>query len=121
MKDLNKIREKKAFIIDMDGVIYHGNKLLKGAVELVEYMEKKGKAYLFLTNSSERSPIELSQKLDRLGIMVEPMHFYTSALATASFLASQRPGGSAYVIGEPGLIQALYDAGFTLFIVRPAS
>jgi len=119
MKDLNKIREKKAFIIDMDGVIYHGNRLLEGAVELVEYLEKEGKSYLFLTNSSERSPLELSQKLDRLGIMVDPAHFYTSALATASFLASQRPGGSAYVIGEPGLIQALYDSGFTMNNVNP--
>ena len=119
MKDLDKIRDKKAFIIDMDGVIYHGNRLLEGAVELVEYLEKNSKAYLFLTNSSERSPVELSQKLGRLGIMVDPKHFYTSALATASFLASQRPGGSAYVIGEPGLIQALYDAGFTMNNVNP--
>ena len=119
MKDLAAIRNKKAFIIDMDGVIYHGNKLLKGTVEFVEYMEREGKRYLFLTNSSERSPIELSQKLERLGIMVEPEHFYTSALATASFLASQRPGGSVYVIGEPGLIQALYDVGFTMNNVNP--
>jgi len=119
MKDLNVIRNKKAFIIDMDGVIYHGNKLLKGTAEFVDYLEKEGKSFLFLTNSSERSPLELSQKLDRLGIMVEPEHFYTSALATASFLASQKPGGSAYVIGEPGLIQALYDSGFTMNNMNP--
>ena len=119
MKDLNSIRNKKAFIIDMDGVIYHGNRLLKGAVEFVEYLEKEGKRFLFLTNSSDRSPLELSQKLDRLGIAVEPGHFYTSALATASFLSSQRRGGSVYVIGEPGLIQALYDAGFTMNNVNP--
>ena len=118
-KDLVSIRNKKAFIIDMDGVIYHGNRLLKGSVEFVEYLEREGKRFLFLTNSSERSPIELSQKLERLGIMVEPEHFYTSALATASFLASQRPGGSVFVIGEPGLIQALYDAGFTMNNVNP--
>ena len=119
MKDLNLIRSKKAFIIDMDGVIYHGNQLLRGSMEFVEYLEREGKSYLFLTNSSERSPLELSQKLDRLGIRVNPEHFYTSALATASFLASQRPGGSVYVIGEPGLIQALYDAGFTMNNVNP--
>ncbi|MDR0720033.1 MAG: HAD-IIA family hydrolase [Treponema sp.] len=119
MKDLTFIRQKKAFIIDMDGVIYHGNQVLKGAVDFVDWLEKNGKAYLFLTNSSERSPLELSQKLDRLGIMVEPEHFYTSALATAAFLASQRPGGSVFVIGEPGLIQALYDAGFTMNNVNP--
>jgi NagD protein len=119
MKDLDQIRSKKAFIIDMDGVIYHGNQLLKGAREFVAWMEEKGKSFLFLTNSSERSPLELSQKLSRLGIDVEPNHFYTSALATASFLATQRPGGSVYVIGEPGLIQALYDQGFTMNNVNP--
>jgi NagD protein len=119
MKDLELIRSKKAFIIDMDGVIYHGNELLKGAREFVEWMEENNKAFLFLTNSSERSPLELSQKLSRLGIDVEPNHFYTSALATASFLATQNPGGSVYVIGEPGLIQALYDHGFTMNNVNP--
>jgi NagD protein len=119
MKDLEQIRAKKAFIIDMDGVIYHGNRLLKGAAEFVDWLNDNGKAFLFLTNSSERSPLELAQKLSRLGIDVDPEHFYTSALATASFLASQRRGGSAYVIGEPGLIQALYDQGFTMNNVNP--
>jgi len=119
MKDLAVIRGKKAFIIDMDGVIYHGNQLLKGALEFVEWLNRNDKAFLFLTNSSERSPLELAQKLARLGVMVDPEHFYTSALATASFLASQHPGGSVYVIGEPGLIQALYEAGFTMNNVNP--
>ncbi|MCL1837351.1 MAG: HAD-IIA family hydrolase [Treponema sp.] len=119
MKDLKRIRAKEAFIIDMDGVVYHGNQLLKGAGEFVDWLDKNNKSYLFLTNSSERSPVELAQKLSRLGIDVAPEHFYTSALATASFLASQHPGGSAYVIGEPGLIQALYDAGFTMNNVNP--
>ena len=118
-KDLPAIREKKAFIIDMDGVIYHGNSLLKGARELVEWLSRNGKSFLFLTNSSERSPLELSQKLQRLGIEAGEEHFFTSALATASFLASQKPGGSAYVIGEPGLINALYDAGITMNNVSP--
>ena len=114
MKNLELIRAKKAFIIDMDGVIYHGNQLLKGAKEFVQWLEENNRSYLFLTNSSERSPLELAQKLSRLGIEVDPNHFYTSALATASFLATQNPGGSVYVIGEPGLIQALYDQGFTM-------
>jgi NagD protein len=119
MKDLERIRSKKAFIIDMDGVIYHGNRLLKGAAEFVEWLSGNNKSFLFLTNSSERSPLELAQKLSRLGIRVGAEHFYTSALATASFLASQHPGGSVYVIGEPGLIQALYDAGFTMNNINP--
>jgi NagD protein len=118
-KDLAAIRGKSAFIIDMDGVIYHGNQLLKGALEFVDWLETNNKSYLFLTNSSERSPVELSQKLGRLGIEVDPEHFYTSALATAGFLASQSPGGSVYVIGEPGLTQALYDQGFTMNNVNP--
>ncbi|MDR0586700.1 MAG: HAD-IIA family hydrolase [Treponema sp.] len=118
-KDLACIRLKSAFIIDMDGVIYHGNQILKGALEFVQWMEANNKAFLFLTNSSERSPLELSQKLARLGIEVDPEHFYTSALATAGFLATQCPGGSVYAIGEPGLIQALYDQGFTMNNVNP--
>ena len=109
----------KAFIIDMDGVIYHGNRLLRGAAELVAWLRKNDKRFLFLTNSSERSPTELSQKLERLGIEVEAKNFYTSALATASFLASQRPHGSAYVIGEPGLTNAIYDAGYSMNNVNP--
>ncbi len=117
--DLSLIRSKRAFIIDMDGVVYHGNRLLRGAAEFVDWLSAEKKDFLFLTNSSERSPAELSQKLGRLGISVGPEHFYTSALATATFLAAQKPGGSAYVIGEPGLINALYDAGFTMNNVNP--
>ncbi len=118
-KDLKQIRSKDAFIIDMDGVIYHGNRLLRGAGEFVTWLKERQKKFLFLTNSSERSPQELSQKLARLGVEVEPEHFYTSALATATFLASQRPRGSAFVIGEPGLINALYAAGYTMNNVNP--
>ena len=117
--DLTLLRSKRAFIIDMDGVVYHGNRLLPGAAEFVDWLQAERKDFLFLTNSSERSPVELSQKLERLGISVGPDHFYTSALATASFLAVQKPGGSAYVIGEPGLINALYGAGFTMNNVNP--
>ena len=118
-KILHKITEKKAFICDMDGVIYHGNRLLPTVKEFVEWLETHGKNYLFLTNSSERSPRELSQKLARLGLKVSEEHFYTSALATASFLKSQCPNGSVYVIGEPGLTNALYEAGFSMNDVNP--
>jgi NagD protein len=117
--DLASIRRKEAFIIDMDGVLYHGNRLLPGAADFVAWLAREGKRFLFLTNSSERSPAELSQKLARLGIEVGAEHFYTSGLATAAFLASQRSGGSAYAIGEPGLINALYQAGYTMNDVNP--
>ena len=117
--ELAAIRAKNAFIIDMDGVIYHGNRLLPGAAEFVAWLKERNKKFLFLTNSSERSPAEISQKLARLGIEVDSSHFYTSALATAAFLASQKPNGSAYVIGEPGLIHAMYEAGYTMNNVNP--
>lgn len=117
--NIELIREKSGFICDMDGVIYHGNHLLKGVKEFVNWLQEENKRFLFLTNSSERSPKELEQKLKRLGLEVDESHFYTSALATASFLASQCPGGSAFVIGEAGLINALYDAGFSMNDINP--
>ncbi len=114
MTPVEVFRSKRAFVCDMDGVIYHGNRLLPGAQALVDWLYRERKEFLFLTNSSERTPRELREKLRRMGIDVEERHFYTSALATASFLASQKPRGSAYVIGQPGLIHALYDAGYSM-------
>jgi len=116
---IQKIKAKSGFIIDMDGVIYHGNRLLSGVPEFLQWLENSGKKFLFLTNSSERSPKELHEKLNRLGIDVGEEHFYTSALATAGFLASQKPNGSAYIIGDAGLIHALYSFGYTINNVNP--
>lgn len=116
---LETLRSKKGFICDMDGVIYHGNRLLPGVKEFVDWLYKEKKRFLFLTNSSERSPRELQQKLARMGLEVDESHFYTSALATAKFLKYQAPGCSAYVIGAPGLVNALYDAGITMDDVNP--
>ncbi len=116
---LKHIQEKKAFLCDMDGVLYHGNRLLPGAGEFITWLQAEEKKYLFFTNSSERSRYELHLKMKRLGLEIDPSHFYTSALATAGFLASQIPGGSAYVIGEAGLINALYDAGYSMNDINP--
>ena len=118
-QDLTALRNKNAFICDMDGVIYHGNRIIPNVNEFVDWLVKNDKEFLFLTNSPERSPRELAQKLARMGLMVDESHFYTSALATASFLASQCKGGSVYVIGEPGLTFALYEAGFSMNDVNP--
>jgi NagD protein len=111
---MEALRKKKAFICDMDGVIYHGSHLLPGATEFVQWLQAEGKKFVFLTNSSARSLRELSEKLARMGLAVGTDHFYTSARATAAFLASQKPGGSAYVIGDAGIINALYDEGFSI-------
>eukprot|EP00475_Leptophrys_vorax_P045869 TRINITY_DN967_c0_g1_i1.p1 TRINITY_DN967_c0_g1~~TRINITY_DN967_c0_g1_i1.p1 ORF type:complete len:406 (+),score=89.46 TRINITY_DN967_c0_g1_i1:1246-2463(+) len=119
---LDHVREKKGFIIDMDGVLYHQNKLVEGADKFVNWLQESNKKFLFLTNASDRSPRELSEKLKRLGIKVGEKHFYTSALATAAFLAKHVPPGnegSAYVIGDPGLTSALYDAGISMNDIDP--
>ena len=118
-RTMEELRAKKGFICDMDGVIYHGNQLLPGVSEFVDFLKNENKEFLFLTNSSERAPRELQQKLARLGLDVDERHFYTSALSTAAFLKQQCPGGSVYVIGEPGLVGALYDAGFTMNEINP--
>ena len=117
--DIGALRNKRGFICDMDGVIYHGNRLLDGVLQFVDWLNRERKHFIFLTNSSERAPRELAQKLARLGLTIDESHFYTSALATASFLNSQAPGSSTYVIGEPGLFGALYDAGFDMNEVNP--
>ena len=113
------LTNKKGFICDMDGVIYHGNIILPGVKEFVEWLKNNNKNFLFLTNSSERSPRELQQKLARMGLDVDESHFYTSALATAAFIKHQKSDASAYVIGEPGLLNALYDVGITMNDVDP--
>lgn len=116
---MRELRNKAAFICDMDGVLYHGDKLLKGVIEFVDWLKVNRKKFLFLTNNSGYTPKELQQKLLRLGVEVNEDGFYTSALATASFLNSQAPGCSAYVLGQPGLINALYDVGITMNSVNP--
>lgn len=116
---MESLRNKKGFICDMDGVIYHGSKVLPGVKEFVSWLQQENKNFLFLTNSSANSPQELKLKLDRMGIEVDESHFYTSALATAKFLKDQDPGCSVYAIGEAGLIMALHDAGIPLNEVDP--
>jgi NagD protein len=118
-KIIEEIRKKRGFICDMDGVLYHGERLLPGAREFVEWLIKEKKQFLFLTNASERTPRELQEKMKRMGIEVDRSHFYTSALATAAFLQSQKPGGSAFIIGEAGLINALYNVGYSMNSVDP--
>ena len=114
-----QFEEKKGFICDMDGVIYHGNRILPGVAEFIDWLHREKKEFLFLTNNSGSTPRELQQKLARMGLDVPEKHFYTSALATAAFLKEQAPGCSVYAIGEAGLLNALYDAGITMNDVNP--
>ena len=116
---MEKIKGKKGFICDMDGVIYHGNRLLDGVTEFVNWLLENNKKFVFLTNSPEKTPHELSMKLERMGLSVSADHFYTSAMATADFLSTQMPGCTAYVIGEAALSKALYDQRIYMNDVDP--
>ena len=116
---MKEIMEKHGFICDMDGVIYHGNKILDGVKEFVTWLIENDKKFVFLTNSPEKTPHELSMKLERMGLKVSADHFYTSAMATAEFLSGQKPGCTAYVIGEAALTKALYDQGIYMNDVNP--
>lgn len=116
---VEELKNKTAFISDMDGVVYHGNNLLPGAADFIRMLEERQLKYLFLTNSSERTPRELAEKLSRLGVQVSPEHFYTSALATADFLSRQKPGCSVFAVGEAGLTNALYEKDISMNDIDP--
>ena len=81
---MDELRSKKAFLCDMDGVIYHGNRIIPGAERFIDWLKRENKKYLFLTNGSGKSPRELSEKLARMGLEITEDHFFTSAQATAS-------------------------------------
>jgi 5'-nucleotidase len=109
----------KNYILDMDGVIYRGNQLVPGAREFIERLQTEGRRFLFLTNNSKNTPLDFQRKLERMGLNVTEEHYFTSGMATAAFLHSQKPHGSAYVIGEAGLSHALYQVGYTITEVGP--
>ena len=110
---LNEIRNKKGFICDMDGVIYHGNKLLPGVKEFVDWLYREDKKFLFLTNSSDRSPRDLMQKLQRMGLDIDETHFYTSAAHGAGYRRNaflhQRSGNGALFKKPAARLQRLRD------------
>ncbi|MGN6181387.1 MAG: HAD-IIA family hydrolase [Mucilaginibacter sp.] len=105
---------KQGFLIDMDGVIYSGEELITGADKFISTLLKENIPFAFMTNNSQRTPLEVVRKLKRLGIAVETTHIYTSAMATGKFLGDQSPNGTAYVLGEGGLLTSLHENGITL-------
>ena len=103
-----------AWLSDMDGVLVHEELAIPGAPEFVRRLREREMPFLLLTNNSIYTARDLQARLARSGIEVPEESIWTSALATAEFLGGQRPGGSAYVIGEAGLTTALHEAGYTL-------
>ncbi|HEV8070743.1 MAG TPA: TIGR01457 family HAD-type hydrolase [Planctomycetaceae bacterium] len=104
----------RGFLIDMDGVIYRGSELIAGAQRFVNTLRRSDVPFLFLTNNSQRTRRDVATKLRRMGIQAEEQHVFTCAMATARFLAQQKPNGTAYVIGEGGLLQALHTNGYSV-------
>lgn len=104
----------KNYLIDMDGVLVHGSQPVPGANEFIKRLRAAGAPFLVLTNNPIYTPRDLSARLERIGLDVPPEAIYTSALATARFLHSQHPNGTAYVIGEAGLTTAMHDIGYTM-------
>jgi NagD protein len=109
----------KNYLTDMDGVILRGRTLIPGAAEFVQRLRTKGIPFLILTNNSQYTQRDLQVRLSYMGLEVPSEAIFTSALATAQFLHSQRPGGRAYVIGESGLTTALHDIGYVLTDQEP--
>jgi NagD protein len=105
---------KWTYLMDMDGVLVHEEHLIPGADKLIEELRAKEIQFLVLTNNSIYTPRDLRARLRRTGLDVPEESIWTSALATAKFLDSQRPDGSAFVIGEAGLTTALHEIGYVL-------
>jgi NagD protein len=107
-------REINSWLMDMDGVLVREEQAVPGADRFLAALKQRELPFLVLTNNSIYTPRDLAARLRTSGLDVPEQSIWTSALATAGFLADQRPGGSAFVIGEAGLTTALHDEGYTL-------
>lgn len=110
---------KKNYLIDMDGVLVKGKELIPGADEFIEKLKASGSKFLILTNNPLYTQRDLEHRLKASGLNVPAENIFTSAIATAKFLQSQRPNGTAFVIGETGLTQALHDVGYVQTDTHP--
>ena len=110
---------KHGYLIDMDGVLYRGSEIIPGADAFIAQLRSRRIPFRFLTNNSQRTRRDMVAKLARMGIEVEEEHIFTCAMATARFLAEQKPGGTAFVIGEGGLLTALHQHGFAVVDHEP--
>lgn len=110
---------KHGFLLDMDGVIYSGTELIPGAVDFIQELQEKDVPFLFMTNNSQRTRRDVVDKLAGLGIHCNEDNVFTSAIATAIFLERQKPNGTAYVLGEGGLLTSLHKHGYSLVRSNP--
>jgi len=106
--------EPVGYLIDMDGVVYRGSKMIPGADVFINHLRELRIPFLFLTNNSSRTRRDVAMKLSRMGIQADEQHIFTCAMATARFIGLQKPGGTAFVIGEGGLLNALHQNGYSI-------
>jgi NagD protein len=109
----------RSWLIDMDGVLVHEDVPIRGADRFIARLRELGRRFLLLTNNSISTPRDFAARLRRNGLDVPDGAIWTSALATAQFLAQQRPGGTAFVVGEAGITTALHETGYTLSDLEP--
>ena len=109
----------KNYMTDMDGVLIRGQTMIPGADAFIARLQERGIPYLVLTNNPMYTPRDLAHRLDAIGLAVPAETIFTSAMATAHFLDSQRPDGTAFVIGESGLTQAIHNVGYVITDMNP--
>ena len=109
----------KHVITDMDGVLVKGAQIIPGAARFIARLQEQGREYLLLTNNSLYTPRDLAHRLHTLGLEIPIERLFTSAMATADFLQSQRQQGTAFVVGASGLTQAIHDIGYVITDVDP--
>lgn len=112
--EITKLREIHCFLMDMDGTIYLGHQLLPGARDWLDFLDKQGITYLFLTNNSSRSRVEYAEKFARLGLLVPAEKIFTSGEATVIYLKKNFLAASLYVVGTPALMDEFQREGFSL-------
>ncbi len=111
---MQDLKDKKVFLLDMDGTIYLGNELIDGAKDFLEKIKEEGKSYIFLTNNSSKDRKSYVDKLRGLEIEAKEEEVYTSGLATITYLKDKKAGAKIYLLGTPALEREFEDAGFEL-------
>lgn len=119
MNDNDPLSEVRCFLLDMDGTIYLGEQLLKGAFEFIEVLHRQSREYLFLTNNSSKDSLQYAEKLARLGLPIPRHKILTSGEATAMHLQRQNPGARVYVVGTAALENEFRERGFELTDDKP--
>lgn len=119
MKNFEELKNIRCFLLDMDGTFYLGEKLLPGAREFLELLDRRGIQYLFLTNNSSRTRKEYAEKIRRMGVPMEENRIFTSGEAAAITLARQKPGARLYIVGTPALEREFHEHGFEITSDHP--